>query len=432
MERHLIVISNDAMVYEDVEILSKLPNFSKYWDQMSRVNRVRSIYPSVTYPCHCTMMTGNYPDRHGVINNEQLIMGEKSSPWIHFRESVQSKTIFDYAKSAGMTTAAVFWLVTGGDPAIDYLIDEYWPQTPGETTCECFANSGSSPEVIEKIIRPNMHFVENRHRQHPYADSFVFGCAAAMIREFKPNLLMIHPAHVDAYRHQTGLFTDRVKQGLYETDFWFGELVKATQDAGIFEKTDFIVTSDHGQMNIVRTISPNVILAEHGLIDVNAQGNVVDYVAFCKSAGASSHVFLKNPQDEDAYQRTYDLLMDMYNQEIYGIGRVFTAEEAKAEYHLAGGFSFVLENDGYSSFTNEWQRPYVRPLDTGDYRFGRATHGYRPEKGPQPTLFGFGPHMKPGAILENARLVDEAPTFARVLGLNMEDVDGAVLEDLIR
>ena len=121
MERHLIVISNDAMVYEDVEILSKLPNFSKYWDQMSRVNRVRSIYPSVTYPCHCTMMTGNYPDRHGVINNEQLIMGEKSSPWIHFRESVQSKTIFDYAKSAGMTTAAVFWPVTGGDPAIDYL-----------------------------------------------------------------------------------------------------------------------------------------------------------------------------------------------------------------------------------------------------------------------------------------------------------------------
>ncbi len=54
MERHLIVISNDAMVYEDVEILSKLPNFSKYWDQMSRVNRVRSILSlgDISLPLH--------------------------------------------------------------------------------------------------------------------------------------------------------------------------------------------------------------------------------------------------------------------------------------------------------------------------------------------------------------------------------------------
>ena len=46
MAKHLIVISNDAMVYEDVEILKTLPNFSRYWPQMCRVDRVRSIYPS--------------------------------------------------------------------------------------------------------------------------------------------------------------------------------------------------------------------------------------------------------------------------------------------------------------------------------------------------------------------------------------------------
>ena len=432
MAKHLIVISNDAMVYEDVEILKTLPNFSRYWPQMCRVDRVRSIYPSITYPCHCTMMTGVYPDRHGVVNNEQIIMGELSSPWIHFRDAVCARTIFDYAKAAGLTTAAVFWPVTGNDPSIDYLVDEFWPQLPGETTRECFARSGSSPEVLEKVVDPNLHFVVNRDRQHPYADSFVMACASAMVREFKPNLLMVHPAHVDGYRHATGLFTERVKQGLYEMDLWFGDLVKATQDAGIFEDTDFILTSDHGQMNIVRTISPNVILAEHGLIDVDADGNFVDYRAFCKSTALSSHVYLKNPDDRTLRDEVYALLTDLCRQEVYGISRVFTAEEAQREEHLAGGFSFVLESDGFSAFTNEWCRPYVRNLDVSDYRFGRATHGHLPEKGPQPTLFGFGPSLKPGAALEHARLVDQAPTFAHILGLEMENVDGRALDELLK
>lgn len=33
------------------------------------VRSVRSIYPTVTYPCHTTMMTGNYPDKHGVTSD---------------------------------------------------------------------------------------------------------------------------------------------------------------------------------------------------------------------------------------------------------------------------------------------------------------------------------------------------------------------------
>ena len=67
-----------------------------------------------------------------------------------------------------------------------------------------------------------------------------------------------------------------------------------------------------------------------------------------------------------------------------------------------------------------------------NYRFGRATHGYLPEKGPQPTLIAFGPHMKPGVVLKNANLVDEAPTFAHALGFEMENTDGRCLTELFR
>ena len=231
--KHLIVISEDAMVYEDLQTLRQLPSFGSIWDKCAFVDRVRSVYPTITYPNHTSMRTGAYCGKHGIINNEQTILGELSSNWEFFNSSVQVGDIFDAAKQAGMTTAAVFWPVTGKHPNIDYLVDEYWPQTPEETTLECFAASGSSPEVIEKIVKPNMHLVDGMHRKHPQGDLFVNACACAMIREFKPGLLMIHPANIDAYRHQTGIFSTKVTHALHEVDLWLGELLKAVKDAGM-------------------------------------------------------------------------------------------------------------------------------------------------------------------------------------------------------
>ncbi|MBR0462921.1 MAG: alkaline phosphatase family protein [Clostridia bacterium] len=430
--RHVIVVSVDAMVYEDVAALSKMSVFRDRWPMTARVDRVKSIYPTITYPCHTTMQTGVYPDKHGIVNNERAVMGEKSSLWQHERSLIKSKTIFDWAKEQRLTTAAVFWPVTGHDASIDYLVNEYWPQTADESTYDCFANSGSSPEVMEKVIKPNLHFVENRNRRHPWADAFVMNCACSIIREFKPNLLMIHPANVDAYRHETGLFTDKVMQGLYETNLWLEELIKTVDDVGLLETTDFFIVSDHGQMSVRRCIALNVKFAEAGLIDVGENNEIRDWKAFCKSGGMSALVYLKNPDCREDYEKTKALLDYLCAEEVYGISRVYTREEAVAEERLDGDFSFALETDNYTTFSNDWQRPLVRELDNQNYRLGRATHGYLPDKGPQPTLIAFGPHIRAGAVLTNARLIDEAPTFAKVLGIDMQGVDGRCLYEILR
>lgn len=430
-DRHVVVVSVDAMVYEDLETLSKLYTFEEIWDQTARVNRVRSVYPTITYPCHSTMMTGVYPETHGIVNNEKPIVCERSSQWQHMRDMVHAKSIFDYAKEAGLTTGAVFWPVTGNDKNIDYLVDEYWPQH-GESSEQCFRDSGSSEEVMQKVVLPNLKIVENRHRQHPWCDAFVMQCACDMLATFKPNLLMVHPANVDAYRHQTGLFTQKVETGLYETNLWIAQLIKAADDAGILDKTDFFIVSDHGQQAIRRCIALNVLLAEKGLIDVAEDGSIRDWTAFAKSGGLSALVYLKNPDNADDAARTYAVLKELMATETAGIGQIFTEEEARREHHLGGNFSFVVEGDDYTSFSNDWVRPLVKPLDNRNYRFGRASHGHLPEKGPQPTLIAFGPDIKPGVVLENARLVDEAPTFAHALGLTMENVDGRALTELFK
>ena len=42
-DRYVVVLSADAMVFEDVEQFSKMYPLCKIWDQTARVDRVRSI-----------------------------------------------------------------------------------------------------------------------------------------------------------------------------------------------------------------------------------------------------------------------------------------------------------------------------------------------------------------------------------------------------
>ena len=249
----IVVLSVDALVYEDLEYLSDKPNFSLLREGGSIVKRVRTIYPTVTYPCHVSMSTGAYPNKHGVTNNFLFLPGQlKNLPWNWFADVIKTPDIFTAAKSAGLTTAAVFWPVTGNHKDIDYLVAEYWPQTPTDTHEECFKRAGTTHEVWEKCIKPFSSGVVIR--KHPVTDWFVMQSACSMIRNFKPDLLLIHTGNIDAYRHSNGVFAERVTMGLDEVETHIGILLQAARDAGVFEETNFFLVSDHGQLDVVRSI----------------------------------------------------------------------------------------------------------------------------------------------------------------------------------
>ena len=257
-------------------------------------------------------------------------------------------------------------------------------------------------------------------------------CVCEMIHRYQPDLLMLHTGDVDSYRHQTGLFTERVNRGLDDTERWLNQIIEATRNAGVFEETNFFLISDHGQMEIVRTIKPNAFFAREGLIQIDEDGNLADWKAYCHSTALSAQIRLKDPADKAVWQKTYDLLQHMRDEGIYGISEVYTAEEIEEKEHLAGAFSFVIESDGYTSFSEDWRYPFVERLDVTDYRFGRATHGHHPDKGPQPTFFAVGPDIKKGVEIERRPTVDEAPTYAKILGVEMPWADGTAIDEILK
>ena len=93
---------------------------------------------------------------------------------------------------------------------------------------------------------------------------------------------------------------------------------------------------------------------------------------------------------------------------------------------------FAVFSVAIPRFSTDWNRPAVRPFDRNDFRYGHATHGYLPEKGPQPTFMAVGPSFRENVWLDSAAMIDEAPTFAALLGVPLPAADGKILQELLR
>jgi len=436
MKKHLIVVSVDAMVFEDIEFLKGLPNFRRLLDGASVIERVRTIYPSLTHPVHATLITGAPAGVTGVPNNHIL---KRHAPdtdnwqWYNILSEIKCDTLLHAAKRAGLTTASSTWPMTAyaGD-VVDYLVPSalnYYFEGHEDDPLSVYRELGASEEMMEIITEAVKLF--GSEDRHPEYDGFQIYCASEIIKKYKPNLLLVHPGDVDSKRHRSGVYSERVNEALVRTDGWLGQLYNAVDEAGIADETDMVVLSDHGQINVTRVISPNVWLVDNGLIKLNEDGTIKEWDAFAHSASASAHVYLSRPDDKELYDRVYKLLSDMASEGIYGFERVYTLPELREKYGLSGDFSFALETDGYTSFGENLVRPAVTGHELGDYRFGKATHGHEPHKGPQPPFIANGPSFKSGVVIENGNILNHAPTLARVLGVELRDAVGKAVEEIL-
>lgn len=432
-DKHLIIVSVDALVYEDLEYAKTLPMFSKLLENGSVIEKVKTIYPSLTHPVHATIMSGCTAGKTGIVSNETFEVKRKDKIWFNHLNEVKCDTLFHAAKRKGLTTAACRWPVTAGDSGvIDYLVPEIMgTDVEGQSDMlSVYRKLGCGENVIDIVEKAlNLYGEEITH---PVYDEVQIYCAAEIIKKYKPNVLFTHPGYVDNMRHKTGLFTDRVKESVKKTDEWLCVLYDAVCKAGIEDSTDFVVLSDHGHVNIVRTVCVNVFLRDAGLITLDDNGDVSSWDAYVASGGASAHVYLSRPDDKELYNRVYKLLKNMADEKIYGFDKVFTTDEVKSAYGLFGDFSFVLETDGYTGFNDDWERPCVRDININDYRYGKSTHGHMPEKGPQPPFIAMGPSFRKGVVIPTGSILNHAPTFAKVLGIELSDAEGKPVVDILK
>ena len=422
----LIVVSIDAMIYEDLAYASQLPNIGAFLKEGALVKRMKSIYPTLTYPCHATMRTGCWPSRHGVVNNTHMIPGDLDPNWLWYNEVLRCPDIFDACKKAGLTTASVGWPSTGKHPSIDYLVDEVagLKVKTREAFHGYYTDSGTPEELYQAVVEPNIWL---RADQPDDVRAFNAAAACDIIRKYQPDLLLLHLGEPDHSRHLHGVYAKEVYGSLKYMDAKVGDLCQAIKEAGIWDCTNIVLTADHGQLDTTRTIHPNVLLTEAGFIRTGEKGEFLDWDAWCQYVGMSALVYLKDPQDQQLCQAVKELFEEKIAREDCGISSVYSAQEAEKD-GLAENFSLVLNTDGQSAFGMNWTGPYLV-----DHPYGRlkGSHGFHPDFGPRPFFLGLGPAFKKGAVLEHGQLIDGAPTYARILGADLPEAQGRVLEELL-
>lgn len=427
---HLVVISFDCLSSLDFPLLQKLPNFQKLLHHGSYCNNVESIYPSVTYPCHATIVTGRYPRRHGIINNTLIQPGRKSPDWYWRRSHVLGTTLYDEAKKQGMTTAALLWPVTA-KANIDYNMPEIFANRPWQHQIPVSLLNGSMRFQLE------MHFRFGHIRKglsQPELDDFVLESTVETIKK-KPHLLLVHFTDLDTQRHYHGFSSEQAMEAINRHDHRLGRIMDAIKVSGIEEKTTIIILGDHSALNESKAINMNVLFREKGLIHLNKKGNVKNWKAYCKSCDGSAYIYLKNKDDKETKETIENLLHKLIQEKSSGIERVLTGGEAgikgadeTADYmleaHLGYYFKEELDEEFIHDITNE---------DVRSKKYTIASHGYSPLKENYSTIFmAAGKGIQQNVVIPSMRLIDEGPTFARLLGLDLGDTDGRSIDQLLK
>lgn len=425
MDRKLIVISIDSMVKEDLEIIKKLPNMGKLLEKSSVILENEATYPTLTHSIHTSIATGCYPGKHGVIGNEHFVPGDFSAPWYEKREEVQVKSVLDYAKEQGMTTAAVMYPLTlEGD--YDWILHRAEFHAKREEEIQWLRNrcrpEGLFDEIAQKRDFSSIFEIEHKQRR---ADALCFQTAEYLIDQYQPDVMYIHVVLIDSTRHKNGVFSPKIEEAYRFLDQGFGMMMDALEKKGLTEKTIFCVTADHGHLDIKRVVSVNRFFMDEGYITVNEQNQLVDWKAYLHSNSLSAYIYIKD-HDEKVKEAVKSLLWE--NREKLCIEKIYTKDEVKQKYHLDGSFDLVIESTGEASYSSDYFAPLYKECTDADYRYSIATHGHEPHKGVQPTCFIFNPFAEKCVVIERAKIVDQAPTLAHMIGIEMKDTDGVKLE----
>ena len=86
-----------------------------------------------------------------------------------------------------------------------------------------------------------------------------------IIKAHKPNLLLFHLLTTDSSQHRYGARSLGGDTALSHADAKVARLVEACRQAGILDKTTFVIVSDHGFRTVKRSIRANVMLKAKGL-----------------------------------------------------------------------------------------------------------------------------------------------------------------------
>jgi len=324
-------------------------------------------YPSITFPNHYTIITGLYPEHHGIVANSFYDPGRKQTYSYHNSKAVADGSwyggtpLWVLAEQQGMRSASFYWV--GSEADILGVRPSYYLKFDGS-----FPNGKRVDQVLAWLHLPP---------------------------ELRPHFITLYFSDTDTAGHQYGPESPQVADAVHELDGEIGRLVDGIKESKL--AVDLIVLADHGMAKIE---GPPVQLTQYGL-NRESFAPIIGSILYARS--------------EDDAQAAFEALRGKSDK-----FRVYRRAQVPAYLHFD---SNPREGDPVIVPTG----PYL--IDTGATTGAQehapvGMHGYDATHMPEmkAIFFAEGPDIRPGVVLEPFENVNVYPLIAKILGLDITNL----------
>ncbi len=205
--QHVIVIGVDGMSPNGI-INAKTPVMDEMMKNGAYTLNARGVLPTSSSSNWASMVAGAGPEQHGITSN-----GWERDDHVLPSVTTGMEEIFP----------TIFSVAREQQPELEIGAIYHW---------------GGFGRLIEKSA---LNYDNNGEDEYATTQA-----AATYIQDKKPGFLFVHLDHVDHAGHHDGHKTAPYYQAVNVADSLIGQIIQATKGAGIFEKTTFIVSADHG------------------------------------------------------------------------------------------------------------------------------------------------------------------------------------------
>jgi alkaline phosphatase D len=334
-------------------------------------------FPTVTFPNHISIVTGQYPEHHGVVGNS-FWDSARQEMYSMNRSSTESafysyKPLWVVAEEQHVKAASMFWPTA--DSEIGGVRPTYWKLYDGH-----FPNEQRVAKVIEWLKLPEAE---------------------------RPHFITLYFDDVDSAGHRTGPDSAETEAAVHRVDKLVGELWAGIKALPL--PIDLIVVSDHG----MQTVAGSIDLSEFA--DLSKVRVVTE--------GPVALVYAPNPQTAE---QVYAALKGKSPK-----FEVYRRKETPAAWHFSEnpriGDLVICVKEAISLTTGP---PRERAEGRGPARpnSSRGAHGFDPGefKTMQAIFYAVGPNVRPGVRLKPFENVDVFPFMVKILGLKSPaGVDGS-------
>lgn len=430
--KKVILISLDALASTEFAAISKLPNFSRIIKEGAYCAKENSVYPSLTFPSHASIITGCNPGTHGIVNNYILNPFAAIPQWNCYSKNMKVKALWDYAAENNKTTLSVSWPVSAG-ANIKYSMPEMTPAKPkiwNDTIyfeqMQVFKEYGNEAFSKENLLSskglPEAWFLGKQPElDHGMIEAFIHS-----IESYDYDIALLHIYGMDDAKHTYGADSKEAGEYLPLYDSFVGRLldyVRSEEAKG--GDVTLMITGDHSQKNVHSAIYGNMVLAEMGLCRYENR-KLTDYTAYLDSCDGMAYIYVKDVEGKDK------ILWDIAHRFAQNPGVAGVME--KDEFSGLGcdpNADLVLEAaDGYgfeSGYCTDSTPPDAMGIAPNHYR---ALHGYLPDGKDYQTVFlCYGSKVRAKKI-DNMSITDITPTICSWLRLPADPMDGKVIDGI--